>query len=51
MDKEKLLSFMKALSGDWFTCLEKEPSYASHMGGVWERCVVRFVQPAPSCLL
>ena len=40
MDKEKLQSFMKALSGDWFTCLEKEPSYASHMGGVWERCQI-----------
>ena len=36
MDKEKLQSFMQASGGDWITW-KRNPPYASHMGGVWER--------------
>ena len=36
MDKEKLQHFMQASGGDW-TTWKRNPSYGSHMGGVWER--------------
>ena len=45
MDKEKLQSFMQASGGDWITW-KRNPPYASHMGGVWERQI----HPARSIL-
>ena len=36
MGKDKLQSFMQASGGDWITW-KRNPPYASHMGGVWER--------------
>ena len=36
MDKEKLQSFMQASGSDWVTW-KRNPPYASHMGGVWDR--------------
>ena len=36
MDKEKLQSFMQASGANWITW-KRNPPYASHMGGVWER--------------
>ena len=36
MNKEKRQSFMQASGGDWVTW-KRNPPYANHMGGDWER--------------
>ena len=36
MNDNKIQSFMEGISGDWIKW-HKNPPFASHMGGVWER--------------
>ena len=36
MDDNKIQSFMEGIGGDWIKWY-KNPPFASHMGGVWER--------------
>ena len=49
MDKEKLQSFMHASGGNWITW-KRNPTYASHMGGVWE-CQIRSANSILSSLM